>query len=175
MQQINKKTLISESELQDRITILAQEINRHYQSTQNLVIISVLKGSVFFMTDIAKQLRMDTEIGFLFFSSYQGETTPQSEVEVFPLPLPELKDRHVLLIEDIYDTGKSLQKAIAVCESKQPASIQTCVLLAKESVEGQVEVPLDFVGFHIPNKFVVGYGLDYREKFRNLPYIAVIE
>jgi hypoxanthine phosphoribosyltransferase len=175
MEPTNKRTLISESNLQKRIVTLAQEINEHYESVDNLIVISVLKGSVFFMTDLAKHLNMDTEIAFLFFSSYQGETTKQSEVKTFDLPLPDMKDRHILLIEDIFDTGKSLLKAIETCDKKKPASIKTCVLLAKNNREVQAEVFIDFVGFHIPNEFVVGYGLDYREKYRNLPYIAVLE
>lgn len=175
MNPTNKRTLINKSDLQNRIKSLAQEINQEYESVESLTIISVLKGSVFFMTDLAKELKMDTEIGFLFFSSYLGNTSPQTSVKVFDLPLPNLQNRHILLVEDIFDTGKSLQKAIELCLSKQPASVKTCVLLAKDNSKGQAEVFIDYVGFHIANEFVVGYGLDYREKFRNLPYIAVLE
>lgn len=175
MQLPNSQILISESDLQNRITSLAHEINQHYAQNAELIVVSVLKGSVFFMTDLCKQLQLDVEIGFLFLSSYQGKMSPQTKVQLFDLPLPDLKNRNLLIIEDIYDSGASLKYAYELCLAFQPASIKTCVLLAKQGKKNQAQVPLDYVGFHIPNHFVVGYGLDYQEKYRQLPYIAVLD
>ncbi len=167
-----KKILISREELEQRITGLADEINQAYLG-EELVLISVLKGSVMFLTGLMKELDLDVEIGFLYLSSYQGETAPQTEVNHYHLPFPDIKNRNVLLVEDILDSGASLSCAFDICKQQEPASLKTCVLLVKKDCEKTKTPPVDFKGFDIPNEFVVGYGLDHREKYRQLPYIAV--
>jgi hypoxanthine phosphoribosyltransferase len=168
-----KKSLISQNEIQSRVRVLARDISKAYQG-EDVVILSVLKGSVVFLVDLMRELDLDIEIGFLYLSSYQGATSPQTNVQHISLPCPHLENRHVLLIEDILDTGGSLLYALNWCKERKPKSLKTCVLLVKE--DGQRPgIPIDFAGFHIPNEFVVGYGLDYQEKYRNLPFIGVFE
>jgi len=167
-----KKILISREELEQRITSLADEINQAYRG-EELVLISVLKGSVMFLTGLMKELDIDVEIGFLYLSSYQGETAPQTKINHYHLPFPDIKNRNVLLVEDILDSGASLACAFDICQHKEPTSLKTCVLLVKKDCKKTKTPPVDFKGFDIPNEFVVGYGLDHREKYRQLPYIAV--
>lgn len=166
-----QKILISRERLEDRIHHIAREINQAYQG-EELVLISILKGAVVFMTDLMKELDLDVEIGFLYLSSYQGETSPQSEIRDYLIPFPNIENRHVLLIEDIFDTGASLKYAWNLCKKKNPRSLKTCVLLVKEGIEREDTPAIDYRGFDIPNEFVVGYGLDYQEKYRHLPFIA---
>ncbi len=168
------KILIDEETLLQRVHELADEINAHYNQSDEIIVISILKGSVLFMADLVKQLKMSVEFGFLFFSSYGGGKTPQTKIKVFELPIPDLHGRHVLLIEDIFDTGASIKHAYEICAAHNPASLKTCVLLVKEKNIDQKELTIDFKGFDIPNQFVVGYGLDYNEKYRNLPFIGVL-
>lgn len=167
-----KEILIDRSELQRRIAALAEEIDRVYAG-EELVLISILKGSVVFLSDLMKELHLDVEIGFLYLSSYRGETAFHSGVQEYLLPFPEIAGRHTLLVEDILDTGASLAYAWDRCLAKNPRSLKTCVLLVKEGAEKEGVPKADFRGFDIPNVFIVGYGLDYKEKYRQLPYIAV--
>ncbi len=169
-----QRILIKEKDLFERIEQLADEINRQYKN-EELVLVSVLKGSVLFLSDLMKKLNLDVEIGFLYLSSYKGETSPQVEVQEYLLPFPEIKDRHVLLVEDILDSGASLAYAWERCKEKKPRSLKTCVLVIKDGIPRTGIPPVDFKGFDIPNVFVVGYGLDYKEKYRQLPYIAIPE
>ncbi|MEW6237602.1 MAG: hypoxanthine phosphoribosyltransferase [Candidatus Omnitrophota bacterium] len=167
-----KEILISRAELQQRVAALAEEIDRAYAG-EELVLISVLKGSIVFLSDLMKELHLDVEIGFLYLSSYRGKTSPQGGVQEYLLPFPEIAGRHALLVEDILDTGASLAYAWDRCLAKHPRSLKTCVLLVKEGAEKEGVPKADFRGFDIPNVFVVGYGLDYKEKYRQLPCIAV--
>lgn len=170
-----QKILIPRDRLETRINELAQEISRNYPG-EELVLVSILKGSVVFLTALMKELDLDVEIGFLYLSSYQGETLPQSEVRHYIIPFPDIENRHVLLIEDIFDTGASLAYAWDLCKKKNPRSLKTCVLLLKEGIERPQSIPLppiDYCGFTVPNEYVVGFGLDYKEKYRQLPCIAV--
>ncbi|MBN2329867.1 MAG: hypoxanthine phosphoribosyltransferase [Candidatus Omnitrophica bacterium] len=169
-----QKILISREQLQSRIKQLAQEINQDYQG-QELVLVSVLKGSVIFLADLMQELDLDVEMGFLYLSSYRGETSPQGEVKRYLIPFPDIEDRHVMLVEDIFDTGASLSYAWELCKKKNPRSLKTCVLLVKQDIARTALPPLDYQGFTIPNEFVVGFGLDYKEKYRQLPYIAVLD
>lgn len=172
-----QKILIPRERLEARIFDLAMEIGQTYRE-EELVLVSILKGSVVFLAALMKELDVDVEIGFLYLSSYQGETSPQSEIRHYIIPFPDIENRHVLLIEDIFDTGASLAYAWELCKKKNPRSLKTCVLLVKEGVD-RIELsrsgmpPIDYCGFTIPNEFAVGFGLDYKEKYRHLPYIAV--
>lgn len=168
------RVCIDEQTLQARIVELAQEIRTTY-GDEPLVLISVLKGAFVFMADLMRMLDMDVQAGFLCLSSYRGEMNRQDRIRDFELPLPELGGRHVLIVEDIFDSGASLEYTIQKMEARSPASLRVCVLLEKEGVERVANPPVDFVGFHIPNEFVVGYGLDYKERYRQLPFIAVVD
>ncbi|MDX9753234.1 MAG: hypoxanthine phosphoribosyltransferase [bacterium] len=166
-----QKILIPQEEIQSRVWQLAQEINQHYQG-ESLVLLSVLKGSVVFLVDLMRELDLDVEIGFMVLSSYHGGTSPQDKIQHYTIPCPPLAGRHVLLVEDILDTGGSLAYALTWCAQQQPKSLKTCVLLIKEGIP-RPDIQTDYLGFRIPNEFVVGYGLDYQERYRHLPFIGV--
>ncbi|MDP8242886.1 MAG: hypoxanthine phosphoribosyltransferase [Candidatus Hinthialibacter antarcticus] len=164
--------VISEDQIQQKVRELAQQIQEDFVGDP-LIVISVLKGGFIFHADLIRALSLDIETGFLSLSSYQGETQPQSKIVETSLPLPNLTGKNVLLLEDIYDTGASMAYAYQRCLREQPKTLKTCVFLIKEGVERKAEAPIDYSGFTIPNLFVVGYGLDYQERYRQLPYIAV--
>lgn len=168
------KILLSSETIKQRILELAEEINRDYRG-EELVLVSVLKGSVVFLVDLMRCLDLEVEIGFLYLSSYQGETAPQTSVQHYILPFPKISDRHVLIVEDILDTGASLDYALQHCETLHPKSLKTCILLVKEGIIRENSYSADYTGFHIPPAFVVGYGLDYQERYRHLPYVAVLD
>ena len=165
--------LISAEEIRQKNRELAEAIRRTYRG-EELVLVSVLKGSVVFLVDLMRELDLDVEIGFLYLSSYRGETSPQTQVQHYLLPFPVIEDRHVLIVEDILDTGASLVFAWNHCLLQKPRSLKTCVLLIKEGAVDLKIPAVDFPGFMIPRRFVIGYGLDFREKYRQLPYIAVL-
>lgn len=165
--------LITAEEIRRKNRELADAIRRTYQG-EELVLVSVLKGSVVFLVDLMRELDLDVEIGFLYLSSYQGETSPQTQVRHYILPFPVIENRHVLIVEDILDTGASLAFAWNHCLRQNPRSLKTCVLLTKQGSTTPGVPAVDFSGFVIPRRFVIGYGLDFKEKYRQLPYIAVL-
>jgi hypoxanthine phosphoribosyltransferase len=168
------RELIGRAELERRIAELAAEINRDYTDrapADPLICIGVLKGSVFFLVDLLKQLTIPVAVDFLQTSSYGAGTSP-GEVRIRKdLDLP-IRGRDVLLIEDIVDTGHTLRTILSLFELRGAKSVRLCALLDKFEAR-QVRVPIDYFGFRIENHFVVGYGLDVGERFRNLPYIGV--
>ncbi len=170
MVSFEKTVLITREAIASRVYEMAQWIQTDYHNNE-IVLLGLLKGSIFFLSDLVKPLAMPVEIGFLYLSSYQGQTTPQSSVRNLNLPLPDLTGRHVIIVDEIFDTGATLSYAYKLCQKQSPASLKTCVLLVKEGSEKKETPPIDYRGFNIPNVFVVGYGLDYYEKFRNLPDI----
>lgn len=165
--------VIPEEQIQKKICELALRICQDF-SGEPLVVVSVLKGGFIFHADLIRALPLDTETGFLSLSSYRGDTQPQSEIIETKMPLPYLKGRNVLLLEDIYDSGASMAYAYQRCLRENPKTLKTCIFLIKEGVKRKTETPIDYAGFTIPNIFVVGYGLDYQERYRQLPYIAVL-
>ena len=165
---------LSESEIKSRIQELANRINRDYEG-KDVTAICTLKGSIIFFSDLIRMLKFPVTCEFLGVSSYGNQTTSTGEVKV-TLDLNEpLHGKHVILIEDIVDTGLTLSFLIETLKAKRPASLKAATLLFKPEALKAKELKLDYVGFEIPNKFVVGYGLDYAEKFRGLPYIGVLE
>ncbi len=167
-----KRIIVSRDRILKRVDELAEEIQKIY-SNDRLILISVLKGSVIFLSDLVRRLGPNAEFYFLQMSSYRDATTPQGKPDLTALPHPELKDRHVLIVEDILDTGQSLANARDYFAAFEPASLRICVLLAKEGYESSPVPNPDFVGFVIPREFVVGYGLDYQERYRGLPDIGI--
>ncbi len=167
------RVLISEEDLQRRIGELADEINRDYADKGSVLCIGVLKGSVFFMVDLLKRLTIPLTVDFLQTSSYRSGTNP-GEVRIRKdLDLP-IRGRHVLLIEDIVDTGHTLTTVLGLFRFRGAASVRLCALLDKVEAR-EVAVSVDYAGFPIDNVFVVGYGLDFNERYRELPYIGVYE
>ena len=171
MQSTTPRTLISQHDLQRRITELAAEIERDYRDS-DLIVVGVLKGSVFFLVDLLQQVDLPLAVDFFQTSSYSG--THRGEVRVVKdIDLP-IRGRHVLLVEDIVDTGYTLRTILDLLRFRGAASVKLCALLDKKEAR-EVEVEINYCGFPIDNLFVVGYGLDYEELYRNLPYIGVLE
>ncbi len=168
------KVLLSEEQLREGIERLADEIRRHYQG-RPLTIVGVLIGSVVFLADLIRRLDMPLRVNLVQARSYRnGGTKPGPLVVNLELLSTDVRGREVLLVDDIFDTGNTLWEMLPQLDDLEPASVRTAVLLRKAD---RCAVPLkpDFVAFDIPNAFVVGYGLDYRDMHRNLPYLAVLE
>jgi hypoxanthine phosphoribosyltransferase len=167
------KILIPAEQIQQRVAELAERIARDYQG-RPLTIVGVLTGSLIFLADLVRHLDLHLRIGLIQASSYRGPTTTAGELTVSPELLPEVRGRHVLLLDDILDTGKTLRHLVDHLHRLEVASLRTAVLLRKQ---GRQLVPCepDYIGFEIPDAFVVGYGLDHNDEHRHLPYIAVFE
>jgi len=166
--------LITEEELQTRVAELGQEISADYQD-KDLRLVCILRGAVIFLSDLIRHITIPHEIDFMAVSSYGGTRTESSGVVRILMDLTtSIEGRNVLIVEDIVDTGLTLSYIIDNLKTRHPASLRVCVLLDKRE-RREVDVPLDYVGFVIPDKFVVGYGLDYDEKYRNLPFVGVLK
>lgn len=166
-------TLIGQQELQKRIKELAAQISRDYEG-RDLLLIAVLKGSFIFLADLIRELDSRVAIDFMGTSSYGASTESSGEVRITKDLEQSPSGRHVLLVEDIVDTGLTLRYLVDTLRARQPASLKVCVLLDKPA-RRRVRIGLDYYGFIIPNAFVVGYGLDFQEKYRGLPYVGVLE
>ena len=165
--------LISEDDSQKRVAELAEQISADYEAMGDIVLIGVLKGAFIFLADLSRRLTIPRTIEFIAVSSYSTGSISSGAVRLVMDVRGNIENRHVLVVEDIVDTGHTLKYLIGILESHRPASIRTCALLHKaESAE--VDVPIDYVGFGIGHKWVVGYGLDYAEKDRTLPYIGSV-
>ena len=165
--------MISEVELEQRVTALAAQISADYAEKGQVVLVGVLKGSFIFLADLARRLTVPRTIEFIAVSSYGRSSVSTGAVRLLMDVRGPIVDKHVLIVEDIVDTGHTLKYLIGILESHRLASIRTCTLLHKaESAE--VEVPLDYIGFGIADEWVVGYGLDYAERDRTLPYIGIV-
>ena len=167
-----KGVLISEDSLRDRITQLAQTLNQDY-GNQRIVVVGVLSGTILFLADLIRQLTGPVEIDFIGVSSYRDGTSP-GEAAITRSLKTDLKDRHVLIVDDILDVGQTLTSVVEKISTQQPKDLRTCVLLEK-TARRRLPITADYVGFSIPDYFVVGYGLDYAEQYRNLPYVAVLD
>ncbi|MFQ5348909.1 MAG: hypoxanthine phosphoribosyltransferase [Thermoanaerobaculia bacterium] len=167
------RVLIPAQDLELRITELAAEIDRDYTGSEPILCIGVLKGSVFFMVDLLKQVQTPLQIGFFQTSSY-GAGTTAGEIRIRKDVDISVRDRDVLLIEDIVDTGYTLRTIMALLEFRGARSVKLCTMLDKVAAR-EVDIPIHYTGFQIENVFVVGYGLDLDDHFRNLPYIGVYE
>src|SRR3990167_2165299 len=167
------RVLIAREAIEARIRELAEAIDRDYADCPELVVVGILKGSVFFLVDLLKQVHVPVALDFFQTSSYGSNVTP-GEVRIRKdLDLP-IRGRDVLLIEDIVDTGWNLRTILDLLRFREAKSVKLCALLDKADAR-KIEVPIDYCGFTIPPQFVVGYGLDFDERYRNLPYIGVIE
>jgi hypoxanthine phosphoribosyltransferase len=167
------RVLIPAEDLERRVAELAAQIDRDYADSDRLICVGVLKGSVFFLVDLVKRLHVPVAIDFFQTASYGGGTSP-GEVRIRKdLDLP-VRDADVLLVEDIVDTGYTLRTILDLLRFRGARTVRLCALLDKAPAR-RVEVPIDYCGFPIDDLFVVGYGLDYAERYRNLPYIGVLE
>ena len=169
-----EQILLSEEQIQNRIRELGEILTAEYADT-NPVIVGVLKGVVVFYADMIRQIKVPCQMDFMWISSYAG-TCSTGKMLVRQDVTTDLKGRHVLILEDIFDTGNSLEFTVNHLRGKDPASIKVCTLLDKpERRRPGVTLKADYVGFTIPNAFVVGYGLDYNEQYRNLPYVGILK
>jgi hypoxanthine phosphoribosyltransferase len=166
------EVLVSEQALRARVSALAAEISQDYAG-RDLLLVGVLKGAIFFIADLMRELRVGCEVDFMAISSYGAATDSSGVVRILKDLDITLEDRHVLIVEDIVDSGLTLSYLMRNLESRGPASIAVCALLTKPARRA-IEVPVRYVGFEIPDRFVVGYGLDFAERYRNLPYVAVL-
>ena len=169
-----QQILISEEQLQARIRELGAILTEEYKG-KDPVIVGVLKGVVVFYADMIRQIKTHCQMDFMWISSYAGTTTT-GKMQVKRDISADIKGRHVLILEDIFDTGTSLDFTYKHLMEKEPASLKICTLLDKPSRRKEgITLQADFVGFTVPNAFVVGYGLDYNEHYRNLPYVGVLK
>jgi hypoxanthine phosphoribosyltransferase len=166
------KQLITEQQVRDGVTRLAQEIEQSY-GREPLTIVGVMTGSVVLLADLIRQLSMPLRVGVMQTSSYGAGTEP-GELRMNLELLLDVQQRHVLLVDDIFDTGRTLEGVAGCLRERGALTVRSAVLLRKRGRQ-EVRLEPDFVGFEIPNAFVVGYGLDYRDQYRNLPYIAELE
>jgi hypoxanthine phosphoribosyltransferase len=164
--------LVQADELQHRIKEIAAEVSRDYEG-RDLLLIGVLKGAVFFLSDLMRQLDIPCEVDFMAVASYGSSTDSSGVVRILKDLDAPLEGRNVLIVEDIVDSGLTLQYLMRTLEARGPASIEVCALLTKPD-RRKVDMPARYVGFEIPDKFAIGYGLDYAERYRNLPYVATL-
>ena len=166
--------LISEAEISEKIAEMAKQISADYADVENLTLIGVLKGSVVFMSDLSRAIARPHELDFMAVSSYGASTKTSGVVQIRMDLRDEITGQHVLIVEDIIDSGRTLLYLRELLLARDPASLKICTLLTKPS-RREVDVPIDYCGFEIPDEFVVGYGLDFDELYRNIPFIAVLK
>ena len=167
------EVLIDQDVLRARVEELGAEISADYEG-RDLLLVGVLKGAIFFISDLMRELTVPCEIDFMAISSYGAGTDSSGVVRILKDLEINISGRDVLVVEDIIDSGLTLSYLIRNLESREPASLEVCALLTKPS-RREIDVPVRYVGFEIPNKFVVGYGLDFAERYRNLPYVGVLD
>ena len=165
--------LISEEEIQKRVVELAAQISDDYADADNVVLVGVLKGSFIFLADLSRHMTIPRTIEFIAVSSYASGSKSSGAVRLVMDVRGNIEGKHVLIVEDIVDTGHTLKYLIGMLRSHRPASVKTCALVRKAE-QAEVDVDVDYLGFDIGNEWVVGYGLDYAERDRTLPYIGVI-
>ena len=167
------KVLVDEATLDARVSELADQINKDYAG-EKLIVVGVLKGAFMFMSDLLKKINLDTEVYFLKAESYGKSTESSGAVKITKDVECDIKGMNVLLVEDIIDSGFTMREVFKLLGERQPKTLKLASCLSKPS-RRECEIDIDYLGFEIPDKFVVGYGLDYAEKYRNLPYIGYIE
>ncbi|MDF2607159.1 MAG: hypoxanthine phosphoribosyltransferase [Clostridiales bacterium] len=168
------KTLISEEEICRKLDELADQINKDYEGKE-LHLICILKGGVMFMSELAKRLKVTVTMDFMAVASYWGDTSSSGSVKFIKDLDDPIEGKNVLIVEDIIDTGRTLSFLVKTLENKAPQEIKLCTLLDKPHRRVVNDVIVDYVAFTIPDEFVVGFGLDYDQRYRNLPYIGVVE
>ncbi len=166
------EVLVEEDDLNRRVGELAQEISRDYRE-RDLLLVGVLKGAVFFLSDLMRQLEVPCEVDFMAVASYGSSTDSSGVVRILKDLDRSIEGREVLIVEDIVDSGLTLSYLLRTLRARNPASLEVCALLTKPE-RRKVELPIRYVGFEIPNRFAIGYGLDHAERYRSLPYVAAL-
>jgi hypoxanthine phosphoribosyltransferase len=167
------RTIISEVDIRSRVAELAQEISRDYSESDDLYMIGILKGAFIFLADLARKVEVAHVVDFMALSSYGQTTTTTGAVRILMDLREPIEGRNILLVEDIVDSGHTLSYLHKTLQGRRPATLRTCVLLQKE--RDSLDVPIDYLGFSIPDVWVVGYGLDFADKHRTLPFIAELK
>jgi len=173
MERIFGRPIVTQEEMRTRIRELGRQITADY-AEKDLVLVGILKGAYAFYADLARALRIPMRVDFLVVTSYGTKARPTGKVKMVTDLTEDIAGRDVLLVEDIVDSGMTVQYLLKTLGRRKPKSIKVCALLSKPD-RRKVDVTIDYVGFNIPNKYVVGYGLDYQQKYRNLPYLAVLD
>ncbi len=165
--------LISEAEIAARVNQLAKQITDHYKHSQQLVVVGLLRGSFVFIADLVRRLNLPVEVDFMTVSSYGDKMESSRQITIMKDLETSIKDRDVLVVEDIIDTGHTLAQVLKIMQTRQPASLSVCTLLNKPS-RREIDVDITLTGFDIPDDFVIGYGIDYAQQGRNLPHIGFV-
>ena len=165
--------LIAEQDINKRVISLAGAIEHDYRDKDELVLVGLLRGSVVFLADLARRITLETQIDFMVVSSYGQGTVSSRDIRIEKDLTDDIRARHVVIVEDIIDTGHTLSKVREMLLLREPASLKICTLLDKPD-RRETEVPVDYVGFQIPDVFVIGYGIDYAQKHRNLPFVGKV-
>ena len=168
-----ERVLLTEADIHLRVAELAKQISEDYREQDNIYLVGILKGAFIFLADLVRELTIAHTVDFMALSSYGNSATSSGAVRILMDLRAPIENRHILLIEDIVDTGQTISYLHKTLQGRRPASLKTCVLVQKE---GEVShEPIDYLGFTIPNVWVVGYGLDYAERYRTLPYLAELK
>lgn len=167
------KILVSEDDIKRRVSELGKEISCDYEG-KTPILVSVLKGGIIFLSDLVRELSVLHEIDFMSVSSYDGGTDTSGVVRILGDLSINIEGRDVMIVEDIVDTGLTLDYIRHILLARHPKSLRICTLLDKRA-RRRIAVPIDYIGFEIPDEFVIGYGLDYDQKYRNLPYVAILD
>ena len=167
------RVLLSEEEVNERIRVIGEQISKEYEGKE-IHMICVLKGGVFFMCELAKRISVPVSLDFMAVSSYGGDTKSSGVVKIVKDLDESIQGKDVLVVEDIVDSGRTLSYLMEMLRDRGPASLQLCTLLDKPD-RRVIPVEVNYTGFTIPDEFVVGYGLDYAQRYRNLPYIGIVE
>jgi hypoxanthine phosphoribosyltransferase len=165
--------LVQQDELAHRVDVLGEQISSDYAG-RTLLLVGVLKGAMFFLSDLMRRLDVECEVDFMAVASYGSSTDSSGVVRILKDLDAPIEGRDVVIIEDIVDSGLTLSYLLRTLRAREPASLEVCALLTKPE-RRKVDLPIRYTGFEIPNKFVIGYGLDHAERYRNLPYVAVLE
>ncbi len=173
MVKFENKVLISEEQLDTRISEIAKQINAEFEG-EAVIVVGVLKGSFMFLSDLVKKLTVDTEVYFLKAESYGSGSTTSGTVKITKDIERDICGENVIVVEDIIDSGYTMQEVFKLLRERKPKALKLCSCLSKPS-RRECDIEIDYLGFEIPDKFVVGYGLDYAEKYRNIPYVGYIE
>jgi hypoxanthine phosphoribosyltransferase len=173
MERMFGRPIVTQEQMRSRIRELGRQISADYAG-KDLVLVGVLKGAYAFFADLARAIRIPVQVDFIIVTSYGTQAKTSGKVKLVTELTEKIKDRDVLLVEDIVDSGLTIQYLTKALAKQKPRSIKVCTLLSKPE-RRVVDVPLQYIGFRIPNQYVVGYGLDYQQQYRNLPYLAVLD
>jgi hypoxanthine phosphoribosyltransferase len=167
------EALVTQEDLERRVRELGEQISRDYAG-KDLFLVGVLKGAVFFLSDLMRSLEVPCEVDFMAVASYGSSTDSSGVVRILKDLDATIEGKDVLIVEDIIDSGLTLSYLLRTLRAREPRSLEVCALLTKPE-RREVDLPIRYTGFEIPNKFVIGYGLDHAERYRNLPYVAVLQ